>query len=89
VLLSVKLTYGAGLSVRNNLECHRVVAESSPAFAFIPFLVWSSKKLPQETFRGEVNKLFTMFQLGQASPHDRLPDGSTLLHVRTGFSLDF
>jgi hypothetical protein len=78
--LSFTLSYGAGFSVTHTLQCHHIV-ESSPAFAFIKPLVESSINMPEETFRGEIDKLFAMFQLRQASPHDRLPNGSTLLHV--------
>jgi hypothetical protein len=80
--LAFTLSYGAKFSVNHNLECYRVVHKSSPAFAFIDTLVQSSEDMPQEVFQGEVSKLFRMFELGQASPHDRLPDGKTLLHVR-------
>lgn len=78
LLLSFQLSYGAGLSVKQNLECRRVVP-TSPAFAFV--LDWSSFTMSCETFAGEIDKLLTMFQLGHASPHDRLPYGQTLLHV--------
>jgi hypothetical protein len=80
--LAFTLSYGAKFSVNHNLETSRVVHESSPAFAFIDDLIQSSEEMPPEMFRGEVGKLFRMFELGQASPHDRLPDGRTLLHVR-------
>ncbi|KAI4606328.1 hypothetical protein J4E83_010136 [Alternaria metachromatica] len=80
VLLSFQLSYGAGLSVKQNLECHRVV-ESSPAFEFAGPLVSSSMKLPMNTFRSEVEKLLRMFQVKQASPRDRLANGETLLHA--------
>jgi len=80
VLLSFQLSYGAGLSTKQNLECHRVV-EWSPAFEFAMTVVESSMNMPMDTFRGEVEKLSMMFQLRQASPHDRLTNGTTLLHV--------
>jgi len=81
VLLSFQVSYGAGLSVKQNLECHRVV-RWSPAFGFAETLVKSSVNMPMDTFRGEVEKLSRMFQLRQASPHDRLANGKTLLHAR-------
>jgi hypothetical protein len=80
--LAFTLSYGAKFSVNHNLECYRVVHKSSPAFAFIDTLVQYSEEMPQEMFHGEVGRLFRMFELRQASPHDRLPDGRTLLHVR-------
>ncbi|CAN9433493.1 unnamed protein product [Alternaria alternata] len=80
VSFSLKLACGAGSPFKQTLECHRVVATTSPAFSFIPDLVKSSRTNTEEVFRGEVNKLLEMFQLGQASPLDRLPDGTTLLH---------
>jgi hypothetical protein len=82
VSFSLTLACGSGSLFKQTLECHRVVAESSPAFSFIPDLVKSSRTTTEKVFRGEVNKLLEMFQLGQASPLDRLPDGRTLLHVR-------
>ena len=82
VSFSLTLACGNGSPFKQTLECHRVVAESSPAFSFIPDLVKSSRTTTEEVFRGEVNKLLEMFQLGQASPLDRLPNGKTLIHVR-------
>ena len=79
VTLSFTRSNNAGFT--QSLECHRIV-KWSPAFEFIPALVRSSIKMSQETLAGEVDKLFTMFQLGQASPHDRLADGRTILHAR-------
>lgn len=81
VSFSLTLACGDGSLFKQTLECHRVVAESSPAFSFIPDLMESSRTTTEEVFRGEVNRLLEMFQLGQASPLDRLPDGRTLLHV--------
>jgi hypothetical protein len=82
VSISLTVACGVGFSIKQSLECQRVVVASSPAFSFIPYLVDSSYNTTEELFRGEVNKLLEMFQLGQASPLDRLPDGKTLLHVR-------
>ena len=83
--LSFQLSYGTGLSVKQNLECRRVVRDSSPAFAFIQSFAYSIVNMPIDEFLGEVDELLKMFQLGQASPHDRLLDGSTLLHARVAF----
>jgi hypothetical protein len=82
VSFSLTLACSAGSPFKQTLECHRVVPKSSPAFSFIPDLAESSRTTTEEVFRGEVNKLLEMFQLGQASPLDRLPNGRTLLHVR-------
>jgi hypothetical protein len=41
ISLSFALSYGAGLSVTQNLQCQRVVPWSSPAFAFMESLVTS------------------------------------------------
>jgi hypothetical protein len=81
VSLSLTLAYGAGFSIKQSLECHRVVSRGSPVFSLIHDLVKSSSNTTEEVFSGEVDKLLEIFQEGQASPHDRLPDGSTLLHV--------
>jgi hypothetical protein len=83
VSLSLKLAYGAGFSVTHTLESHRVVTRASPAFRFVDDLITSSFCTPEELFRNEVKRLLEMFQLGQASPRDRLSNGDTLLHVRT------
>jgi hypothetical protein len=80
VSFSLTLACGDGSSFKQTLECHRVVKDS-PAFSFIPDLVKSSFTTTEDIFHGEVDKLLEMFQQRQASPHDRLPDGSTLLHV--------
>jgi hypothetical protein len=84
--LTFALSYGAGFSLKHHLQCHRVVDQSSPAFTFVKNLVWSSTKMPEERFCKEVDKLFAIFQLRQASPHERLPNGRTLLHVCILFS---
>lgn len=81
VSLSMTLVYGAGFSIKQSLECHRVVSRDSPVFSLIRDLVKSSSNTTEEVFSGKVDKLLKIFQQGQASPHDRLPDGSTLLHV--------
>jgi len=65
-----------------SLQCHRIVDWDSPAFLFVVSLVESSMILPQELFRGEVGNLSRIFELRQASPYDRLKNGSTLLHAR-------
>ncbi|CAI9627641.1 unnamed protein product [Alternaria burnsii] len=80
VSLSLALAYGAGFSIDQNLEYHRVVSIDSPAFSLIPDLVKSSSNTTEEVFCGEVDKLLEIFQQGQASPHDRLCNGMTLLH---------
>lgn len=89
VSLAFALSYGARLSVTQNLHCHRVVPESSPAFALVQALVDSSVTMREKEFRGKIDRLSVVFQLRQASPHDRLPDGSTLLHVCTQTLLTF
>jgi hypothetical protein len=81
VSLSLALAYGAGFSINQSLECHRVVSIDSPAFSLIRDLVKSSSNTTEEVFCGEVDKLLEIFQQGQASPHDRLSNGKTLLHV--------
>lgn len=81
VSLAFMLSYGAELSVTQDLHCHRVVPESSPAFALVRTLVESSDTMREEAFCREVDRLLLMFQHRQASPHDRLTDGNTLLHV--------
>jgi hypothetical protein len=86
--LTFALSYGAGFSLKHNLQCHRVVHLSSPAFKLVTTLVEISTEVSEESFRTEVDKLFAIFELRQASPHERLPDGTTLLHVCILFSRD-
>ena len=81
ISLSFTLSYGTRFSTAQNLECHRFVTSSSPAFALVKSLVGSSIYMSQETFHGEVDKLSAVFQRRQASPYDRLLDGRTLLHA--------
>lgn len=86
VSLSLTLACGSGFSIQQSLECHRVVADNSPAFSFIDDLVESSFTTTEEILHGEVDKLLEMFQQGQASPRDCLSDGRTLLHVSVEYS---
>ena len=77
--VSLLLTRSEGTGIVAFLRSHR----SSPAFYIVRNLVESSTKMPLETFRLGVRELFMVFQNKAASPHDRLPDGSTLLHAGT------
>jgi hypothetical protein len=86
VSLSLTLACGTGFSVKQSLTCHRVVADSSPAFSLIPGLVRSVYNTTEEVFRDEVDRPLEIFQQGQASPHDRTADGYTLLHVSIKYS---
>ena len=81
VSLSFTQFYGSGFT--QSLQCHPIVQRYSGAFPSAYTLHKSSISMTKEEFRGEVDKLNKMFELRQASPHDRLPDGGTLLHVCT------
>jgi hypothetical protein len=88
VSISFTIACGAGFSIKQGLECHRVVSINSPPFSLIPDLVWSVYNTTEQVFHDEVDKLLEIFQQGRASPHDRMPCGSTLLHASITSSLE-
>jgi hypothetical protein len=77
----VALSIGAGtFSITPGLTCHRIVSRSSsPAFTLIESL--SGFDRSHIAFREASAELSKIFQTRQASPHDRLANGQTLLHV--------
>ncbi|ERF70973.1 hypothetical protein EPUS_09044 [Endocarpon pusillum Z07020] len=80
VQLNIQLYYGAGMfGVSLPLRIHRIVPESSPAFSLISNL-HNDIKIP---YVGEVyiSRLREFFEKRDASPHDRLNDGQTLLNA--------
>jgi len=80
----LQLSIGSGtFSIMPNLSFGRIVTvESSAAFKLIESIArWSIDQCPVLDYPVELNKIF---QTRQASPHDRLQDGKTLLHVSIG-----
>jgi hypothetical protein len=65
-------------SVNPSLSARRIVSRNSPAFELIDRMFNPSHDPPPMDSSAELTKLF---QTREASPHDRLIDGSTLLHV--------
>jgi hypothetical protein len=77
------LAIGTGtFSITPSLACHRIVSRtSSPAFGIIDEI--GSFKMAHLTFCEASAKLSKIFRTQQASPHDRLINGQTVLHVST------
>ncbi|KAF2008977.1 hypothetical protein BU24DRAFT_380969, partial [Aaosphaeria arxii CBS 175.79] len=68
-----------GPGVSSNLRCHRIVTSGSPAFKLVFDFLNESISGPN-SYKDMTDELFKLFQLREASPHDRLEDGMTLLH---------
>jgi hypothetical protein len=81
--LFMQLSIGSGtFSIMPSLSFRRIVTiESSPAFQLI-----HSFPSSRENSRNSIADLTKIFQKRQASPHDRLENGCTLLHVSFGLS---
>jgi hypothetical protein len=79
----VALSIGAGtFSIAPSLTCHRIVSRtSSPAFAIIDSICGFNRS--HISFREASAELSKVFRTRQASPHDRLTNGQTLLHAST------
>ena len=78
--LFMQLSIGSGtFSIMPSLSFRRIVTEeSSPAFRLIRDMLYRSDGLGSLNHSTELTKIF---QTRQASPHERLKDGTTLLHV--------
>lgn len=81
IRLFMKLLVGNGtFSIMPSLSIGRVVTvESSPAFEIIDLI--TNRWLNPTEIRSKSMELTRIFQTRQASPHERLQDGRTLLHV--------
>jgi len=82
--LFMQLSIGSGtFSIMPNLTFGRIVTvESSAAFKLIDSICDPNRNLcPVKDYPVALNKIF---QTRQASPHDRLQDGKSLLHVSIG-----
>lgn len=79
---SIYLCSQAGTwSVQPSLICQRIVTRDSPAFKFIGLYLNSLRNSQNDDHTSDTSVLFKMFENRECSPHDRLPDGTTLLHV--------
>lgn len=78
IAVAMSLTHGAGgLAISPQLKFRAVVSKDSPAFQLLDRgLAYGYR--PDGNLLGKLCKLF---QDGEASPTDVLPDGTTLLHV--------
>jgi len=85
IRLFMKLLVGSGtFSIMPSLTIGRIVTvESSPAFKLIDKMT-SRSLFSKYTLPKYYMELRRVFETGQASPHDRLEDGKTLLHVSCG-----
>jgi hypothetical protein len=79
--IAIGLFCAAGsLSIHTSLRTFPIVENSSPAFLLI--YKTFSKECSKEWHCSLRSRLSQLFDQGQATPHVRLPDGATLLHVR-------
>ncbi|KAJ6014744.1 hypothetical protein N7540_009335 [Penicillium herquei] len=69
-----------GFSISPNLQVHPHVAPSSPSFDLLTKYLDSDCSTSLPKFKKSLEELF---QKGEASPRDTLPNGETLLHVAT------
>jgi hypothetical protein len=77
IFMTLSIASGT-FSINPSLSARRIVSRDSPAFALIDWVfVWSENPLLVNTSA----ELIELFQTRKASPHDRLEDGTTLLHV--------
>ena len=77
IFMTLSIASGT-FSVNPSLSACRIVSRNSPAFELIDRMFNRSYGPPPMDSSAELIKLF---QTREASPHDRLIDGSTLLHV--------
>jgi len=77
----IVLSAGAGtFSLTPSLTCSQIVSESSSA-AFKVIATMTSADPSKRAVRYNLAELSRIFQSGESSPHDRLGNGQTLLHV--------
>lgn len=87
LLASLTVTKGAGgFSISPSVRFLAVVPPDSPAFRLLndagrKLRLQGDKTVIEHSHR----RLLELFQDGEASPRDTLPDGNTILHVRHGY----
>ncbi|PSN69617.1 hypothetical protein BS50DRAFT_674188 [Corynespora cassiicola Philippines] len=86
--LSINLAFASrGFSITSSLRCIRIVESTSPGFEFID-TIFHSNEIKQDG--GDLSqKLLMLFEQREATPHDRLADGRTLLHHLFGVYIHF
>ncbi|KAJ4288419.1 hypothetical protein N0V90_011654 [Kalmusia sp. IMI 367209] len=68
-------------SISPFIKCDYVVPKNSPAFRLLAnFESRLEPDLGPDAWEKPANELLRLFQMRKASPHDRLPNGMTLLH---------
>lgn len=77
IFMTLSIASGT-FSVNPSLSACRIVSENSPAFELIERIFHFPYVIPPMDSSTELTRLF---QARKASPHDRLRDGTTLLHV--------
>ncbi|KAF2683829.1 hypothetical protein K458DRAFT_432023 [Lentithecium fluviatile CBS 122367] len=80
--VGLALSHGAGAAtIAPVLKCNRIVLRTSPAFRLLAGfkrIIGSSPR--SDAWEKPATQLLRLFQRREASPHDRLPNGMTLLH---------
>ena len=79
----IAVSQGLGVSsICPSLISYRVVPETSPGFLLLKSFLGNVYEHPTNAYwTGFAQNLFQLFQNGEASPHDRLVNGETVLHV--------
>jgi hypothetical protein len=81
--IALAISRGAGISsLSPALKTFRVVDRKSPAFRLVASFERRIGPDPSPSaWEKPAQALYMLFETRAASPHDRLPDGQTLLHV--------
>lgn len=81
--IGLALSKGAGASsISPFIRCEYVVPKNSPGFRLLAnFTARLEPDLGPDAWEKPANELLRLFQMRKASPHDRLSNGMTLLHV--------
>jgi hypothetical protein len=89
--VAVALSRGGGSSpIDSGLKAYRVVDKRSPAFRLLGMFERKLGPDPRpDAWERAAHELYKLFETRAASPHDRLTNGQTLLHVRFTNSCSF
>lgn len=73
---------GRSSGIFPTLKCDRIVLKSAPAFRLLANFQQRLGQDPNfDAWEKPAKELLRLFELRKATPHDRLPNGMTLLHV--------